>query len=81
MRRAGNLRSIFRAKEYGEGADLFDGDKLLCGLRLQDDFVNDFFLGHAARLGGVGNLFFHERRFHITGTDGVAGDVATTVKV
>src|ERR1700722_10846769 len=71
---AGNRFSRIGAKIDGEARYFFDGDKFLGGLRSQNDIALDLLFGHAARLGGIGDLLLDQRSPDITGADAVGGD-------
>ena len=70
--RAVDLGGSGRAEETGEGSDFLGGDEFLGRLGGEEDICFHLFLGHAAGLGGIGNLAFDQGGEDIARADGVA---------
>ena len=63
------------AEKAHERGDFFDGDELARRLRGEQDVAHDLVFADAARARRVWDLLLHQRRQHVAGADGVAGDV------
>src|SRR5262245_47333811 len=72
--RAGNRGRFVGAQERGQRSDLLDRDELARRLCREQHIAHDLLFGNAARLRGVRDLLFDERRTHVSRADRVHRD-------
>src|SRR3954447_17311150 len=71
----GDLGGIVATQEQRQCCDLLGSNEFLGRLGFQEHIVNDLLLSEIARLHGVRNLLFDERRPDVAGADAVASDL------